>query len=194
MGAWVRHKRLAVAVASSLALSLAPLPAAAESAPQVLDAEYTGLVRVNDLVSLSGVALDLVEGVEIDSRPADFFIIDEDKLSVRIPKGIQPGDVLVSLTGEFGEKQYQNLFEVSSVTALEESRVTIGTFQGYAAVYTKNFKGRTLRIRIEDRDRMIPRLDSNYTQNLTKVGAGRLVTVKVYLDSELVKSQELLIQ
>lgn len=196
-------RKLASATALTLVFSVAlGIPATAtqifmeeeQTSPIVTDVSFYGTVRTNDLVEFNGSLLDQVQSVVIDSKSADFFVVDQNQLSVRIPRGVQPGDVLVKLAGEFGERSYQNLFEVVASDEASLARVTVGTFQGFAAVYTKNLKGHDLTIKINERERVIPQLAADFTRNLTLVGAGRLVTVQVFLNSELVKVQRLRIQ
>lgn len=196
-------RKLASATALTLVFSVAlGIPATAtqifmeeeQTSPIVTDVSFYGTVRTNDLVEFNGSLLDQVQSVVIDSTSADFFVVDQNQLSVRIPRGVQPGDVLVKLAGEFGERSYQNLFEVVASDEASLARVTVGTFQGFAAVYTKNLKGHDLTIKINERERVIPQLAADFTRNLTLVGAGRLVTVQVFLNSELVKVQRLRIQ
>lgn len=196
-------RKLASATALTLVFSVVlGIPATAtqifmeeeQTSPIVTDVSFYGTVRTNDLVEFNGSLLDQVQSVVIDSTSADFFVVDQNQLSVRIPRGVQPGDVLVKLAGEFGERSYQNLFEVVASDEASLARVTVGTFQGFAAVYTKNLKGHDLTIKINERERVIPQLAADFTRNLTLVGAGRLVTVQVFLNSELVKVQRLRIQ
>lgn len=196
-------RKLASATALTLVFSVVlGIPATAtqifmeeeQTSPIVTDVSFYGTVRTNDLVEFNGSLLDQVQSVVIDSKSADFFVVDQNQLSVRIPRGVQPGDVLVKLAGEFGERSYQNLFEVVASDEASLARVTVGTFQGFAAVYTKNLKGHDLTIKINERERVIPQLAADFTRNLTLVGAGRLVTVQVFLNSELVKVQRLRIQ
>ena len=151
-------------------------------------------VVISDRVLLSGQGFTQVQEVFVDSNSATFQVLSDSKLEVEIPAGVNPGDAVLRISGTFGLLSYQGLFEVLPSSKLVESKITIGTFQGYAAVYTKNFKGYSLKISIADKERLIEELDSNYTQNLTKVGVGRTVTVLVYLGNKLVKSQEITIQ
>ena len=145
-------------------------------------------------VEIKGVGFMQVAEVFVDNQMADFEVTSDVALKLQVPKGTNPGDAVVKLTGEFGVSTHHQLLQVLPAALAIESKVTIGTFQGYAAVYTKNFKGYSLKISIADKERLIEELDANYTQNLTKVGVGRTVTVMVYLGNKLVKVQEITIQ
>jgi len=78
--------------------------------------------------------------------------------------------------------------------ALVDTKVTIGTFLGYVAVYTKNHEGKRLSMKIGNKWRVIDSLGANYTYNLTKVGIGRTVSVEVYIDRVLVQVKQIRIQ
>jgi hypothetical protein len=89
---------------------------------------------------------------------------------------------------------FTDLFEVKTSLQSVDERVTIGTFLGYAAVYTKNHEAKRLSMRIGSKWRVIDPLEANYTYNFTKVGAGKTVTVMVYLDRELVQVKQIQIR
>lgn len=164
------------------------------SKPKISKVLTSRQVEPSDQVLISGQGFSQVNEVFIDSQTAAFSLISDSEIQVRIPEGVNPGDAVLRISGEFGLLSYQNLFEVLPSTKAVESKVTIGTFQGYAAVYTKNFKGKELTIVIGDRARIIPELDANYTQNLTKVGVGKTVSVRVFLDQELLRVEQLVIK
>ena len=166
--------------------------------PVILGIAGSSIVAAGDWVVITGSGFDEVAAAFVDSSKTEHLVLSSSRLSILIPEGANPGDAVLRLEGDYGSISRQYLFEVlatSEVAARDgEAKVTIGTFQGYAAVYTKNFKGYSLKISIADKERLIEELDANYTQNLTKVGAGRTVTVLVYLGNKLVKIQEITIQ
>lgn len=166
--------------------------------PVVSGVASSSVVSPGDWVVIQGSGFDQVAKVFVDSTQTDFLVQSATRISVLIPKGANPGDAVLRLQGDYGSISKQHLFEVSADSPEAsnfdaEAKVTIGTFQGYAAVYTKNLRGHSLRISIGDRERLIDQLDADYTQNLTKIGVGRTVNVMVYLGNRLVKVQRLLI-
>lgn len=202
--------RILVTAALAILLSFLAAPAAAfdqgnlretgpRQQPVVMGVVSSSIVAAGDWVLITGSGFDQVTSVFVDATKTEHLMQSSNRLSILIPKGANPGDAVLRLEGEYGSISKQYLFEViaqseSSQSDDLEQRVTVGTFQGYAAVYTKNFKGYSLKISIADKERLIDELDSNYTQNLTKVGVGRTVTVMVYLGNKLVKVQEITIQ
>ena len=207
-----KTSRARAIVAASLAILLSSLvaPAAAfdqgnlretgpRQQPVVMGVASSSIVTAGDWVLITGSGFDQVTAVFVDATKTEHLMQSSSRLSILIPEGANPGDAVLRLEGDYGSISKQYLFEViaqseSSQSADLDQRVTVGTFQGYAAVYTKNFKGYSLKISIADKERLIEELDSNYTQNLTKVGVGRTVTVMVYLGNKLVKVQEITIQ
>lgn len=162
--------------------------------PSVAGVSGNVLVRANDWIVLRGLGFGSVSEVLVDSLRTDHYLQSATKLSILIPAGVKPGDAVITLIGEFGTVQMHNLFEVLAGTQPNQSKITIGTFQGYAAVYTKNLRGQALTILVAERQRNIQELRANFTQNLTFVGVGKIVTVRVYLDRKLMRVKQLLIR
>jgi hypothetical protein len=162
--------------------------------PLVTDVSGSAVVSVNDLVRLVGTNMRLVDKVLVGDVEASFFVNSDGLITIRVPVGVPAGKVIVTLTGAYGSVFFTDLFEVKTSLQSVDQRVTIGTFLGFAAVYTKNHEGKRLSMRIGSKWRVIDPLGANYTYNFTKVGVGRTVTVMVYLDRKLVKVQQIKIQ
>lgn len=151
-------------------------------------------VGISDLVLLNGRYLTQVKQVFVDSKSAEFRLLDDSRLELRIPSGVNPGDAVLRLSGEFGLLSYQGLFEVKPSRYVAETKVSIGSFQGFLAVYTKNFKGRKLNIVAGDKNRVVAELQGDFTRNLTKFERGKSVSVRVFLDDKLIRSEVLIIK
>ncbi len=180
-------------------LALNPAPASQAQASKVLALSplvekplVTGIsgsnqVKINGSVQLLGSKLNQVEEVQIDGVPASFFVNSEDSITIRIPVGVKPGDPAVKLFGDFGSIIFTSLFEVIATELPDNSKVTIGTFNGYVAIYTKAHQGKQLSFKVGSSWKVIKTLPSNYTYNLKKIGSGKTTTVQVYIDSALVQ-------
>lgn len=170
-------------------ISLASSTQVAYGAENTLGSEIKVIGRTSpgQTVTVSGLDVSQVDAVEIDSKPASFEMLEGGSLSVQIPLLVQPGDVTLRLKGDFGTEEFSNLFEVLPLALDDQPKVTIGSFQGYVAVYTKNFKGFSMRIKIGNRERVIPVLEDNFTKNLTKVKVGKTHEVAVFLNDEVVQ-------
>ena len=180
-------------------LALYPVPASQAQATRVLTLSplvekplVTGIsgsnqVKINGSVQLLGSKLDQVEEVQIDGVSASFFVNSEDSITIRIPVGVKPGDPAVKLFGDFGSIIFTSLFEVIATELPNNSKVTIGSFNGYVAIYTKAHQGKQLSFKVGSSWKVIKTLPSNYTYNLKKIGSGKTTTVQVYIDSALVQ-------
>lgn len=162
--------------------------------PIVTDVSGSAVVSENDLVRLTGTNMRLVQKVLVADVEASFFINSDSLITIRVPMGVSAGKVVVTLSGAFGSVFFADLVEVRTLQQSIDSKVTIGTFLGFAAVYTKNHEGKRLSMKIGNKWRVIQSLGSDYTYNLTKVGAGKTITVEVYLDRQLVQVKQIKVQ
>lgn len=181
-------------VALNLGISLPVAPASASQIPSITSTRGQNQVYVNQVLKLEGSNFDQVNQAYIDGVAASYYIHNSTLLSIRIPVEIEPGDASVTLKGQFGSVSFNNLFEVQSLGLEPNMKVTIGTFKGYAAVYTKNCEDRRLSLRIGNQWRVVTALGSQFTKNLTKVSSGSITTVMVYLDRELVAVRQILVK
>lgn len=152
----------------------------------------SGAVHVNDVVRFDGSGLKQVTEVFVDDQPASFFVASNERIAIRIPFGVNPGDASITLKTAAGNYLQHNLIEIAARELPNNSKITIGTFQGYIAVYTKGLSGSKLAIRIGSRWREVETLRSDFSKNLTRVGANKIVPVQVYVDGELVKVEQLI--
>lgn len=155
--------------------------------PLVTGISGSNQVKINGSVQLLGAKLNQVEEVHIDGVPASFFVNSEDSITIRIPVGVKPGDPAVKLFGDFGSIIFTSLFEVVATELPNNSKVTIGSFNGYVAIYTKSHLGKRLSFKVGSQWKVVNPLRSNYTYNLKKIGSGKTTTVQVYVDSALVQ-------
>ena len=77
-----------------------------------------------------------------------------------------------------------------------EQKVTIGTFNGYIAIYTQGYEGRKLTAKVAGRWLKVDPIEvvpgKAYSLVKRNTGAGYLINVEVYIDGQLVKTQEVL--
>jgi hypothetical protein len=108
--------------------------------------------------------------------------------------GTNPGDVTVTLVFDQGRSKSQFQIEIVSLETQTDTKVTIGSFLGYVAVYTKNLSGQKLSIHVGSKRRTVAVLTNDFTANLTKVGSNRLVEVRVFVAGQLVESTMVLVR
>lgn len=155
--------------------------------PSVSGISGSNQVKINGSIQLLGSKLNQVEEVHVDGVPTSFFVNSENSITIRIPVGVKPGDPAVKLFGDYGLIIFTSLFEVIATELPNNSKVTIGTFNGYVAIYTKALRGKQLSFKIGSGWKVVDSLPANYTYNLRKIGSGKTATVQVYIDGALVQ-------
>ena len=186
------QKRLGVASLVACAVLFAsPLQSHAATI-EITAVVDSGVVHVNDLVRFDGSGFAVVEEVLVDNHPASFFVNNDERITVRIPLGVGPGDAIITLKTSSGGFFENSQIQIVALELPSYSKITIGTFQGYVAVYTKGLSGSKLSIRVGSRWGQIERLQSDFSKNLTRVGANKIVPVQIYVDGALVKVSQVI--
>jgi hypothetical protein len=189
-------KRVITAIAALLLVSFA-LPAQAVSihlAPKASAAIEGSQANADSVIRVAGWDFKKVEQVFIDDLPTTFQASSNTLIAIRIPLGTNPGDVTITLVSNSGNTKSSFQIEIVSLETEKDTKVTIGSFLGYVAVYTKNLSGEKLSIQVGNRFREVSVLTNNFTANLTKVGSNRLVEVKVFVAGQLVESAMVLVR
>jgi hypothetical protein len=189
-------KRVITAIAALLLVSFA-LPAQAVNihlAPKASPAIEGSQASADSVIRVAGWDFNKVEQVLIDDVPTTFQASSNTLIAIRIPLGTNPGDVTITLVSNSGNTKSSFQIEIVSLETEKDTKVTIGSFLGYVAVYTKNLSGEKLSIQVGNRFREVSVLTSNFTANLTRVGSNRLVEVKVFVAGQLVESAMVLVR
>ena len=189
-------KRVLTAIAALLLVSFV-LPAQAVNihlAPKASPAIEGSQANADSVIRVAGWDFKKVEQVLIDDLPTTFVASSNTLIAIRIPLGTNPGDVTITLVSNSGNTKSSFQIEIVSLETEKDTKVTIGSFLGYVAVYTKNLSGQKLSIQVGNRYREVSVLTNNFTANLTKVGSNRLVEVKVFVAGQLVESAMVLVR
>jgi hypothetical protein len=189
-------KRAITAIAALLLVSFA-LPAQAvniQLAPKASPAIEGSQASADSVIKVAGWDFKQVEQVFIDDLPTTFQTLSNSLIAIRIPLGTNPGDVTITLVSNSGNTKSSFKIEIVSLESEKDTKVTIGSFLGYVAVYTKNLSGQKLFIQVGNKFREVSVLTNNFTANLTKVGSNRLVEVKVFVAGQLVESAMVLVR
>ena len=189
-------KKPITAIAAMLLISLC-LPAQGftiHQAPRASTAIEGSQASADSVIRVAGWDFKQVEKVLIDDRPTTFQASSNSLIAIRIPLGTNPGDVTITLVSNQGQTKSSFQIEIVSLETEKDTKVTIGSFLGYVAVYTKNLSGQKLSIQVGNKFREVSVLDNNFTANLTKIGSNRLVEVKVFVAGQLVQSAMVLVR
>ncbi len=189
-------KRVITAIAALLLVSFA-LPAQGvniQLAPKASPEIEGSQASADSVIRVAGWDFKKVEQVLIDELPTTFQASSNTLIAIRIPLGTNPGDVTITLISNGGNTKSEFQIEIVSLETENDTKVTIGSFLGYVAVYTKNLSGEKLSIQVGNRYREVSVLNNNFTANLTRVGSNRLVEVKVFVAGQLVESAMVLVR
>jgi hypothetical protein len=189
-------KRVITAIAALLLVSFA-LPAQGvniQLAPKASPEIEGSQASADSVIRVAGWDFKKVEQVLIDDLPTTFQASSNTLIAIRIPLGTNPGDVTITLISNGGNTKSEFQIEIVSLETENDTKVTIGSFLGYVAVYTKNLSGEKLSIQVGNRYREVSVLNNNFTANLTRVGSNRLVEVKVFVAGQLVESTMVLVR
>ncbi len=189
-------KRVITAIAALLLVSFA-LPAQGvniQLAPKASPEIEGSQASADSVIRVAGWDFKKVEQVLIDELPTTFQASSNTLIAIRIPLGTNPGDVTITLISNGGNTKSEFQIEIVSLETENDTKVTIGSFLGYVAVYTKNLSGEKLSIQVGNKLREVSVLNNNFTANLTRVGSNRLVEVKVFVAVQLVESTMVLVR
>jgi hypothetical protein len=83
---------------------------------------------------------------------------------------------------------------VRSLTeAAADQKITVGTFKGYVAIYTKGYMGQKLSAKVAGRwlvvDPIVAYKSNDYSRVVRLTGAGYTITVDLYIDGAFVRSE-----
>jgi hypothetical protein len=187
----------AITTIAALLLATISLPVQAittQQAPKASPAIEGSQASADSVIRVAGWDFKKVEQVLIDERPTSFQASSNTLIAIRIPLGTNPGDVIITLVSNKGQTKSNFQIEIVSLETRKDTKVTIGSFLGYVAVYTKNLSGQKLSIQVGNKRRDVSVLSNDYTANLTKVGSNRLVEVRVFVAGQLVESNMVLVR
>jgi len=89
----------------------------------------------------------------------------------------------------------QKVDVVSALTAAEDSTqvITVGTFKGYVAIYTRGYMGQKLSAKVAGKwlvvDPIAAFKSNDYSRTVRLTGAGYTITVDLYIDGAFVRSE-----
>jgi hypothetical protein len=171
-----------------------PIFEAPKAKPIVTGIDGTREVKPGGQVGITGENFGLVQRVLVDGVEVSFVISSDKLLKITLPQNAKPGDVNITLLGSFGTFILSNFITIAAIDISISSKVTVGSFNGFVAIYTKNLEGKRLSFKVGNRWRVVSAIPSNYTMNLVKVGRGKNLETKVYIDRQLVKISKLIVR
>ena len=82
---------------------------------------------------------------------------------------------------------------VGAAAATADQKITVGTFKGYVAIYTKGYMGQKLSAKVAGKwlvvDPIAAYKSNDYSRTVRLTGAGYTITVDLYIDGAFVRSE-----
>ena len=82
---------------------------------------------------------------------------------------------------------------IGAVAAVADQKITVGTFKGYVAIYTKGYMGQKLSAKVAGKwlvvDPIAAYKSNDYSRTVRLTGAGYTITVDLYIDGAFVRSE-----
>jgi hypothetical protein len=115
--------------------------------------------------------------------------------------GTEKGDAAISATYKptGSASSTRNVTSVHALTvgvaetAAADQKITVGTFKGYVAIYTKGYMGQRLSAKVAGKwlvvDPIAAYKSNDYSRTVRLTGAGYTITVDLYIDGVFVRSE-----
>ena len=209
---------MSVAIGSAVTTSLLVIDPAADDAGKAISfdissigagstATITGtLVDMNgNPVNTSGSATITVvyagKGIAIGTMPTETDADGEFTVNVLVGNNDSGTATLTAVYNKDGASTAaaDKLTVVHSVTigvaaeASADQKITVGTFKGYVAIYTKGYMGQKLSAKVAGKwlvvDPIAAYKSNDYSRTVRLTGAGYTITVDLYIDGAFVRSE-----
>ena len=178
-----------------------PSPAPVYSGP-LLDSGQS--VVAGQEVSFPGRRLGSVDSAFAGNTNLTIVSAADELLVLDVPANLTAGVYDLVIHSGQGTLTFQNGLTVeASTTDLIEpeaaTRLTVGYFNGVVAIYTKGYEGAKLSAKIAGKWLVVDALDEsfkgkNYSRTVRFTGAGYSILVHLYINGELIKTEELITQ
>lgn len=137
-------------------------------------------------VELKGANLDLITAVSANGKDLVFSLLDSGALLVYVEPSTT-GVLSLELTYKEGK-----LTQTITVREAVTSRVNAGTFRGVVALYAKGLIGKRFSAKVGKDWVIVDSLQADFVRLIERVGAGRQISVRIYVDRRLERTINLL--
>ena len=163
-----------------------PLPTSRASAEAGSEATFTGL------------RLETVSSATVGDIDLPVISATSDSLVLSIPLSMASGTYDVVLNSSSGKKtviQGLTVTQPSKLVAVDK-KLTVGSFKGFIAIYTKGYEGSKLSAKVAGKWLVVDSLDeswrgNDYSRKVRFTGAGYDIFVHLYIDGEYIRTDEL---
>ena len=177
-----------------------PAPAPAYSGP-VIDSALT--VQAGSEVTFTGRRLDSVTSAFAGGVQLPVVLAESKSLVLEVASSLPPGTYDLVIQSSFGSLTYQQGITVlassneeSEIEPALDRKLSVGSFKGFIAIYTKGYDGQRLSAKVAGKWLVVESLDEsfqgkNYSRTLRETGSGHNIKVHLYIDSEFLRTDEL---
>lgn len=181
----------------------APPPIPAYSGP-TLDSKQS--VIAGEQVSFTGRRLHYVSSAYAGTTKLTIVSGVSERLVLDVSSSMAAGSYDLVLFSSHGKLTFQQgltitapVAEVTPPAVIEPEAVkklTVGSFKGFVAIYSKGYEGAKLSAKVAGKWQVVDGLDEsfkgkNYSRTVRFAGAGYDILVHLYINGELIKTEEL---
>jgi len=177
-----------------------PAPAPAYRGP-VIDSALT--VQAESEVTFTGRRLDSVTSAFVGGVQLPVVLAESKSLVLEVASSLPPGTYDLVIQSSFGSLTYHQGITVlassneeSEIEPALDRKLSVGSFKGFIAIYTKGYDGQRLSAKVAGKWLVVESLDEsfqgkNYSRTLRETGSGHNIKVHLYIDSEFLRTDEL---
>ena len=177
-----------------------PAPAPAYSGP-VIDSALT--VQAGSEVTFTGRRLDSVTSAFAGGVQLPVVLAESKSLVLEVASSLPPGTYDLVIQSSFGSLTFHqgitvlaSSTEESAIEPASDRKLSVGSFKGFIAIYTKGYDGQRLSAKVAGKWLVVESLDEsfqgkNYSRTLRGTGSGQSIKVHLYIDSEFLRTDEL---
>ena len=177
-----------------------PAPAPAYRGP-VIDSALT--VQAESEVTFTGRRLDSVTSAFAGGVQLPVVLAESKSLVLEVASSLPPGTYDLVIQSSFGSLIFMqgitvlaSSTEESAIEPALDRKLSVGSFKGFIAIYTKGYDGQRLSAKVAGKWLVVESLDEsfqgkNYSRTLRETGSGHNIKVHLYIDSEFLRTDEL---
>jgi hypothetical protein len=177
-----------------------PAPAPAYRGP-VIDSALT--VQAESEVTFTGRRLDSVTSAFAGGVQLPVVLAESKSLVLEVASSLPPGTYDLVIQSSFGSLTFMqgitvlaSSTEESAIEPALDRKLSVGSFKGFIAIYTKGYDGQRLSAKVAGKWLVVESLDEsfqgkNYSRTLRGTGSGQSIKVHLYIDSEFLRTDEL---
>lgn len=153
-------------------------------------------------VAFLGRRLGSVTSAYAGSIPLEIRSVSAGRLVLSIPGDLAGGNYDLVLDSGHGRLTVLDGLRVIDApaeksSAVSQQRLTVASFKGFIAIYTKGYEGSKLSVKVAGKWLVVDALDEsfngkNYSRTVRYTGAGHTILVHLYIDGKFVETTELI--